>query len=239
MTKTRNAIAREMDEKIKNAIAEALLNAGLPTKDDLSSIVSNLEKKTMDSFKNEIELMTKPLIGKIDILERKNQVYEAHLREHDKRVDDAEQYSRRSCLRIYGVPLSKDESSADCLTKVKELFGKLSVNVPEECIDRAHRSGQSKRNSGSKNPEQAIIAKFKLWEKRVAVYRARKEVNDILIHLDLTPRRAKLFATAREKAEVSEKIECAFVDVNCRLGLKSTQGTLAFFNSEEELQSLL
>ena len=45
MTKTRTAIARETDEKIKNAVAEALLNAGLPTKDDLSSIVSNLEKK--------------------------------------------------------------------------------------------------------------------------------------------------------------------------------------------------
>ena len=71
MTKTRTAIAREMDEKITNAIAEALLNAGLPTKDDLSSIVSNLEKKIMDSFKNEIELMTKPLVGKIDILEKK------------------------------------------------------------------------------------------------------------------------------------------------------------------------
>ena len=65
MTKTRTAIAREMDEKIKNAVAEALLNAGLPTKDDLSSIVSNLEKKIIDFFKSEIELVTKPLVEKL------------------------------------------------------------------------------------------------------------------------------------------------------------------------------
>ena len=184
-------------------------------------------------------MVTKPLIGKIEILEGKMQVYEAHLRELEKRLDDAEQYSRRSSLRIYGIPLSAKETSADCLTKVKGLFDKLSVKVPEECIDRAHRIGQIKKNSGSKNPEKAVIVKFNSWGKRVAVYRARKELNDIAIHLDLTPRRAKLFAAAREKAKVSDKIDFAFVDINCRLGLKSAKGTLAFFNSEEELQGLV
>ena len=64
--------------------------------------------------------------------------------------------------------------------------------MPEECIDIAHRIGRIRKNSGSKNPEQAVIVKFNSWEKCVAVYRARKEVNDIVIQLDLTPRRAKL-----------------------------------------------
>ena len=222
-----------MDEKIKIAVTEALVNAGLPTKDDLSNIISNLEKKIMESFKNEIELVTKPLVGKIETLEGKMQVYEAHLRELEKRIDDAEQYSRRSSLRIYGIPLSAKETSVDCLTKVKELFNKLSVKVPEECIDGAHRIGQIKKNSGCKNPEQAVIVKFNSWEKRVAVYRARKELNDIAINLDLTLWRAKLFAAAREKVNVSDKIDFAFVEISCRLGLKSAKGMLAFFNSEE------
>ena len=49
MTKARTAY--EMDEKIKIAVAEALVNAGLPTKDDLSNIISNLEKKIMELTK--------------------------------------------------------------------------------------------------------------------------------------------------------------------------------------------
>ena len=228
-----------MDEKIKNAVAEALLNAGLPTKDDLTGIISNLEKKIMNSIKNVIQVVTKPLLAKIETLEGKLQVYEAHLKDLEKRVDDTEQYSRRSCIRIYGVPLSEKETSTDCLSKVKDVFSRLSVEVPGDCIDRAHRIGRVKKNSETKKSEQAVIVKFNSWEKRVAVYRARKELNDVAIQLDLTPRRAKLFAMAREKAKVCDKIDFAFVDINCRLGLKSTLGKLVFFNSEEELQGLL
>ena len=58
-------------------------------------------------------------------------VYEAHfagiekrLAEAEARVDDAEVYSRRACLRIFGIPLSHsaNESAEICISKVKEVF---------------------------------------------------------------------------------------------------------------------
>ena len=55
-------------------------------------------------------------------------------------MDDQEQYHRRLCLRIDGIPAAapgKSESGEQCLTKVKQIFKKLNVNVPDTVIDRA------------------------------------------------------------------------------------------------------
>ena len=48
-------------------------------------MISNLQNKVMESLKNEIGLVTKRLIGKIEALEGKMEIYEAHLRELQKR----------------------------------------------------------------------------------------------------------------------------------------------------------
>ena len=61
----------------------------------------------------------------------------------EKRVDDMEQYQRRLCLRINGIPCSNDESAEDCLRKVKSLVkNDLKVDVPDLAFDRAHRIGK-------------------------------------------------------------------------------------------------
>eukprot|EP00795_Rhopilema_esculentum_P006884 gene6884-12490_t len=169
MTKTR--VTLDMDGKIKAVIEEALFNASLTTRDDLTEhIISKLEMKIMESRGNKLERVTKPLVDKVSPLESKMEVYEAHLRKLEKNVDDAEQDNRRSCLRIYGIPLSEKQTSAWCLSKEK--------------------------------------------------------LNDVAIKPDLTPRRAKLDSLAREKAKVSDRIEFAFVDINCRLVLNTEEGSL-------------
>ena len=93
----------------------------------------------------------KPLLNRLEVCERKLAVYEAHfpgLEKHmeksEEKPDDAEQYGRRSSVRIFGVPLSSgSESSDDCIAKVKQVFTEIKVDVPEDGIDRVHRIGRN------------------------------------------------------------------------------------------------
>ena len=57
--------------------------------------------------------------------------------------------------------------------------------------------------------------------------------------LDLTTRRAKLLSSAISKVGPIDTIKYAFADINCRLGLKMSDGRLLFFNDETELAKLL
>ena len=56
---------------------------------------------------NYINKVTDPLIAKLEQLELKHAVYETHFTNVEKRIDDAGQYSRSVCVRIYGIPLAK------------------------------------------------------------------------------------------------------------------------------------
>ncbi len=84
-----------------------------------------------------------------------------------------------------------------------------------------------------------MIVKFTSWRYRTAVYRARKKASNKFIQLDLTSRRAGLLKSAKKKAEDHENIAFVFVDVNCNLGLKKSNGTFKFFNSDSQLQLIL
>ena len=229
-----------MDEQIQKAVEAAITKAGLVSNDHISLLIADLEKNLKISFASEIEQITKPLVDRVEALEGKLSIYEAHLTEMENRLENAEQYSRRSCLRIFGVPLPEngDETSKNCLTKVKQVFKDLEVAVPDDCIDRAHMIGRVKTSDDGVK-QQAVIVKFRSWEKRVAVYKARKKMENINILLDLTPTRAKLFSAARERVKSHSGIQYAFVDINCRLGVKLADGSLKFFSSESELEKLL
>lgn len=80
------------------------------------------------------------------------------------------------------------------------MFKDLEVAVSDDWIDRAYRIGRVKMNSNCVK-QQAVIVKFRSSEKRLAVYKARKKLDNINIFLDLIPKRAKLFSVARERVK--------------------------------------
>ena len=68
------------------------------------------------------------------------------LDETEQRLEDAEQYSRMACHMIYGIPLPNSfESAADCLSKVKEVFEEIDIEVPDGVINWAHRIGRKEK----------------------------------------------------------------------------------------------
>ena len=84
-------------------------------------------------------------------------------------IDNNEQYSRRTCLRITNITCEEKETNEEVLKKVKKIFNEeAEVEIPEENIDRPHRVGPKK------NKNQAIIVKFSTFRHRTLFYRARK-----------------------------------------------------------------
>ena len=104
-----------MDEKkvrkiVTEAVKEAILI--LPSKYAMEDILLKLEVKINQTILEEVKIATDPLHAKIEKLELKHDVYEAHfsgierrLAETEQRLEDAEQYSRRTCLKIYNIPM--------------------------------------------------------------------------------------------------------------------------------------
>ncbi len=183
--------------------------------------------------------MIKPLEVKIQSLESKLSVYEAHMQELELKINDNEQYSRRSCLRITGIPLPESgKESQECAKKVLEVFSELELNISEGDINHAHRVGRKSRNE-DRVEAQAMIVKLNAWRHKVAAYRSRKKLKNKRIFVDLTLRRAKLLKLAQTLAKSNANFEFAFADINCRLGVKSTSNQFSFFNTKEVFLALI
>ena len=115
-----------------------------------------------------------------------------------------EQYSRRECLEIKGIPIHKDrkENTKEIITKIGGLMG---VNADERDISVSHRLPVSKIYSG-KEKEPSIIVKFARRDTKESYYQALKNLkgittknlgyqtsNNIYINESLTDTNRKLF----------------------------------------------
>ena len=115
--------------------------------------------------------------------------------------DNQEQYSRRDCIRISGIPETPNNMNTDAV--VADLCKDIGVFLDSKDIDRSHRVC---REGGSK-PRQ-IIVKFATYRIRQNVYKARSKLKsaghaDVYINEDLTKKRNKLLYEARKLVKAS------------------------------------
>lgn len=176
----------------------------------------------------------------INNLESRVTTLETQVSDLAKKAEDSEQYSRRQCLRIEGIPLptnDKPESENDLRLAVKKLIKDARVNIPDDAIDRAHRIGRVRSVAGKKC--QQVILKCTSFYYRTLLYRARKGVQNHRIYLDLTKTRKDLLDQANKYFTERRIGNCfAFADVNCRLCLK-LDGEFRYFRSYEEFLSFM
>ena len=157
-------------------------------------------------------------------------------------TESNEQYQRRLCLRIIGIPPAINDENEDgdkCLEKVKEVLTELNVEIPDSCIDRAHRIGKPFKNKVGKICH-CMIVKFTTWRHRTKVYKARKSVDNYTISPDLTKHRFDLLKSARnnlDKEGKNGRVAFMFADVNCRLMAKTSEGRFLSFETLDELKS--
>ena len=108
-------------------------------------------------------------------------------------IEDLQQYSRRNCLVISGLPENKGEDTDEI---IKEFAAsKLDVAIDDTDIDHTHRLG--KPNMSKPRP---IIAKFSRYNVRHEVIKARRKLKGqhIGIQEHLTPFTQHLLNKAKE-----------------------------------------
>ena len=121
-------------------------------------------------------------------------------------MNEADQYSRRNCLKFYGVKESDSENTAT---------NRLGIPLTIADLDRTHRVASRKNgttdsqaqgaNSKSRKP-RAIIAKFFSYRLRSAVIRARRKLKGTGIGVDeaLTSTNHELLWAAKKHEKVKE-----------------------------------
>lgn len=160
------------------------------------SFMNEIAEKIFAKMEIKINNITKPLTDKIKELEETNE-------ELLSKMDSLEQYSRRQCLRFYGVVEDKKE---DVETKVLDVIkNKLNLSeITSMHIDRCHRSGKTPDASDqkrSKNKSRPILVKFVSYKQRQLIYRNKKllKATGIVIREDLTKVRLSLLHNVIEK----------------------------------------
>lgn len=99
-------------------------------------------------------------IGKIEQI--RNTTYD-----HDVAIDEIQQYQRRDCLEITGIPMLPMENTK---AMVMELASAIGVEVDEKDISTAHRLPNTKK------VKDRLIVKFTRRDKREEFYKKRSSL---------------------------------------------------------------
>ena len=190
--------------------------------DEISEQVKLKVEDATKSLKTELDATKTELSNAKSVLEN----MQTHVDDlHDQvlnlqqKQDEAEQYSRRMCLRISGIPESTNENvTKKVLDFAKEVHSTMTLGD----IDRAHRVGASAAASNStggatETKTREIIIKFTNSNARLNLLRGRAVLRDnnvkgIFISEDLTPARKKLaFECRRIKRLNGSKIKKVWI----------------------------
>lgn len=151
------------------------------------AITDSIAESVKDSLKYEIQTT----VDKLDELQKKYDDVEDIL-------DEQEQYSRRNCLVIFGVPENDRENTNEVTMGIFK--NNLNIEVHSGEIDRSHRIGPK---SHKKDKPRGIIVKFAQYNIRDKVYKAKKRLKGSTpkMHIleSLTAKRVKLLDDLRKK----------------------------------------
>lgn len=111
-------------------------------------------------------------------------------------IDDLEQYSRRSCVRISGIKEEEGENTNDL---VLDLARRVSADIRPEDLDRSHRVGRPREVSQNANAvprPREIIVKLTNYRARMQLLKGRAFLRStkakIFINEDLTSARKEI-----------------------------------------------
>ena len=152
--------------------------------EDIEALVAEAVSREMEKFRNEIG----QLKGETEKLKKENHELRVMVKNLEASVDEAEQYSRKSCLILSGegVPEAKKDETTEETRSValKVIKEKLKVDMKGGVV-ACHRLRNKKR----------VIVKFQDMDDRNNVYQAKFNQKEgaagVIIHENLTDKRAR------------------------------------------------
>uniref|UniRef100_A0A1Y1NGB3 Uncharacterized protein n=1 Tax=Photinus pyralis TaxID=7054 RepID=A0A1Y1NGB3_PHOPY len=174
----------------------------------ISNLNTNFNNK-LDNFMKDISLKCENNSKSITLLNNK--------------IDDLEQRSRRSNLRLFGVKELQNENTDEAVIHI--LNDKLNLNLTINDIERSHRVGAL-----SPNKIRAIIIKFNNYRIRQLVYSSKSKLKGtaLVLREDLTARRHKKYM---ELQGVYGKSNCWTRDGNVLFKVNADVKLYSFDNS--------
>lgn len=202
----------------------------LRTRAHIKADLADLFAELMKPLKAELCETQKQLTIQID----KNNKLESDVKELKIALDEQEQYSRRSCLRINGLIGDEGTPNENVERKLLMLAESHNIQVQPADIDTAHRVG--KPNPGYTRP---VIVKFSNSKARQRVLAARKTLDNIYINEDLTRYRQSLHYHARMlvKNKKLERTWVAGAKIFCRLP-SSAEGSKIQIRCMEDIEAI-
>ncbi|KAF0294022.1 hypothetical protein FJT64_000789 [Amphibalanus amphitrite] len=129
-----------------------------------------LKKAMMECFKDgEFQSILKEIVAEAmavkdaEIADLRDQLKKA-----TTHINELEQYSRRLCVNVSGVPETPNESTDQIIMDLGKMAG---VTVTPADLDRTHRIGK-----GTGGSPRIIIARFTNFSKRQEFYNSRREL---------------------------------------------------------------
>lgn len=141
---TQDSLIKILDDKLKPLLTK--IDKVVKSVEFLSSKYDELEKV------NSIGSQQHNLHVEINALKQEVFKISNELKMVKKKNNDLEQYTRRDCLEIRGIPTKSMENTNEI---VRNLGSLIDVNISPEDISTSHRLPKSNKVS-----ESAIIAKF-------------------------------------------------------------------------------
>lgn len=158
------------------------------------------ELSTLKADMLQIERRLEEQDKRLEKLETTNKTQCDTIQHLDNKIDDIEQYSRRNCILLHGLPEQPDE---DVLRRAMSVFkDNLNIDVNLAEIDRSHRVGRPRTSAQVvAEGKRPIIVKFVSYQARDRVWRAKRHLKGLglLITESLTGTRQRLFLEARER----------------------------------------
>lgn len=146
------------------------------------------------------KLLGEALGGMLKELMTENEKLKARVKDLEIRLNDSDQYSRRTSIVISGIPEKPRDSNVreDTDLLVLELAQDMGIKLKAEDIGRSHRLTSYKK----KTPRD-IVCRFLSYNKRADFFHAKKNLRKLphrkntFISEHLTKQRAEVFFEAR------------------------------------------
>ena len=162
--------------------------------------------------------------------------------------DDNEQYNRRSCLCIYGIPLDDANKNENIHVIIEQCYKEENLDLKCDEIDQAHRIGKCYVEKTSGKKVKSFIIKYKSWDVQSRFYKARPEGNSegkkipgsrvFTVSVDLTKRRYNWLTRFKKLIKDKASVHYVFANVNCSLVMQMHDHFSRYFYTDSQLETL-
>ncbi|XP_071501386.1 uncharacterized protein [Diadema antillarum] len=214
--------SEQFKELFKVSLVEAVRN-------EMQKLQTQLEIAEGKVIELEAEVKSKASV--ITSLQKQHELDSADIAKLKRDMNDAEQYSRRNCVRLYGIPENPKEDTDQVMLDLAS--EKLNIKLQRHEIDRSHRVGAPRTTSSrpgarKQPPPRAIIVKFTTYRTRDTVIKSRRRLKGthVGIEEDLTAENRLLLTKAKEEVERNDKLCAAWSsDGRVIVLVKATNGS--------------